>query len=72
MYDNLVEIKVKDTFEGKADPSDYFCVVPDQDVDVQGLFFTFSNTGRYEFFYGILSFTRGRHCGGLIRYGIYK
>jgi len=36
------------------------------------LFFTFSNTGRYEFFYGILSFTRGRHCSGLIRYGIYK
>jgi len=34
MYDNLVEIKVKDTSEGKADPSDYFCVDPDQDVDV--------------------------------------
>jgi len=29
------------------------------------LFFTFSNTGRYEFFYGILSFTRGDTAAAL-------
>jgi len=33
-------------------------------------FFTFLNTGRYEFLYDILSFSRSRRCSGLIRYGI--
>ena len=32
-------------------------------------FFTFLNTGRYNF-YEILSLTRGRRCSGLIRHGI--
>jgi len=33
-------------------------------------FFTFLNTGRYEFLYDILTFTRRRRCSGLMRYGI--